>query len=69
MLGRIGLLFTHNNSGRPKGGQPVCVCQDTFRSSAIKASCSEQPRPAIRGTEIMRHGPAPALFGGLPSHS
>lgn len=51
MQGRIGLLSTDNNSDSLKGGQPacVCVCQDTFRSSAIRASCSEQQRPTIKG--------------------
>lgn len=51
MQGRIGLLSTDNNSDSLKGGQPacVCVCQDTFRSSAIRVSCGEQQRPTIKG--------------------
>lgn len=69
MQGRIGLLSTDNNSGSLKGGQPACVCQDAFRSTAIRASCCEQRRPAIKKYWTRETWPAPSLCSDLVYHS
>lgn len=52
-----------------EASQPVCVCQDAFRSRAIRASCGEQQRPTIKEYWTLEAWPAPSVRSSLVYYS